>query len=134
MGVAADLQSLRTRYQAIAMAVYNDRCSIVRVTESDDNRGGWTDTTATPYTGIPCTFVPRKTNQREVVVSGQLEGYADGDVWLPARFAGALLNVKENDRIVMAANGTEPARTLEIIFPAPHQGILIQAAVRFVSA
>jgi hypothetical protein len=134
MGVADDLGSLRTRYQAIATAVYGDRCSVVRTSESDDNRGGWSGTTSTVASGIPCTFVPRGTNQREVVVAGQLKGYADGDVWLPAQFNTALLDVKEGDRVVIGANGTEPARTLEIIFPAPHQGIVIQAAVRFVNA
>lgn len=135
MGVAADLQSLRTRYQSIATSTYDERCSVSRVTQTDDGRGGWDESPLVVIASdIPCALVPYKTGQREIVIAGKPKGMADGDVWLPALFNGSALDVNEADRIIIAANGSEAERTLEIIFPAPHQGIIIQAAVRLVNA
>jgi hypothetical protein len=132
MTVSSDIASLRTRYQSIASVVFGDRCSISRVAQTDDGRGGWTETWSTRTTGIPCTFVPYATGQKEIVIAGKPKGMADGDVWLPALFNNAALDVKEADRIVIAASGSEPARTLEIVFPAPHQGIQIKAVARYI--
>lgn len=133
MSVAADIQSLRTRYPAIAGATYSDRCSVSRVTQTDDGKGGWSETWVSTTTGIPCGFVPYPA-AKEIVIAGKPKGMADGDVWLPALHNGAALSVNEKDRLVIAANGAEPQRTVEIIFPASHQGIIIQAAVRLVGA
>jgi hypothetical protein len=129
MGVVADIASLRTRYQSIAELVYSDRCSVSRVTQVDDGRGHWVDTWSLIATDIPVGFVPYDT-AKEIVIAGQLKGFADGDAYLPAIFDGGALDVNEADRLIIAANGAEPERALEIIFPAPHQGVLIQAVVR----
>lgn len=130
MGVIADLQSLRARYPTLATAYYDHLCSIVRDTESDDGRGGWTSTPSTIASDLPCTFVPRGTNQREVIVGGKVVGMADGDIWIQATLNGSALTIKAQDRITIAALGTDPSRTYEVIYPAPHQGILFQVAVR----
>lgn len=134
MSIAADIQNLATRYPAIAEQVYPHRCSVKRITQADDGRGGWTETTAIPYSDIPCTFVPYRTGQKEVVIAGQPKGMADGDIWLPAVFEDAQLEVRESDHLMIEALGTEPERTFHVVFPAPHQGILIQAAVRLLGA
>lgn len=132
MSVAADIASLRTRYQSIATVVYDDRCSISRATQVNDGRGGWTETWSLIATEIPIGFVPYDT-AKEIVIAGQSKGYADGDAYLPAMFDGEALDVNEADRLIIATNGVEPERALEIIFPAPHQGILIQAIVRLIN-
>lgn len=130
MSVAADLTSLRARYQSIATSIYPHRCSIQRVSELDDGRGGWSESWSLVETGIACAYVPYPTGQRELVIAGQPKGMCDGDVWLPALFNSEELDVTEKDRIIIAALGSEPERILEIVFPSPHQGILIQAHVR----
>lgn len=132
MSIATDIQNLSTLYPAIAARVYPHRCSVKRVTEVNDGKGGWTETTATPYSDIPCTFVPRGTNQRELIVAGQNKGFADGDIWLPAIHESSRLELREHDQLVIEALDNEPERTFHVIYPAPHQGILIQAAVRLV--
>lgn len=132
MSVANDLSQLAATIQSLTSSAFKDRCSVKRNAEADDSKGGWSETPSTPYTSIPCAFVPYPTGQKEIVIAGQPKGMADGDVWLPAKFNSALLNVKESDQLVMAALGTEPERTFHVVFPAPHQGILIQAAVRLV--
>lgn len=134
MSVTEDIQRLRTTYPSLATLAYDHRCSVVRDTTVNDGRGGWTETPGTIVSGLPCTFVPRSTNQREVVVSGKVVGMADGDVWIQAQVDGSALDIKALDRIVIAALGTDPQRTCEVIFPAPHQGILYQVAVRLVGA
>lgn len=134
MSVAEDIQRLRVSYPSLAARVYDHRCSIARDTQPDDGRGGWTTTPATIASGLPCTFVPRGTNQREVVVGGKLVGMADGDVWIQGQLNGSALTIKAQDRIVIAALGSDPQRTVEVIYPAPHQGILFQVAVRLVDA
>lgn len=133
MGAASDLEFLKTRYPTLAGAIYNDRFSVQRVSQVNDGRGGWSETWSIGGSGIPGAFVPYATGQKEIVVAGQPKGMADGDVWLPAVFNSAELDVTEKDRLIQAANGLEPERILEIVFPAPHQGILIQAAVRLIS-
>jgi hypothetical protein len=132
MSVAADIASLRTRYPSIATVVYGDRCSVSRVTQADDGKGGWSDTWSLISTEIPMAFVPYPA-AKEVVIAGKPKGMADGDAWLPALHNDAALDVNEADRLIVAANESEPERALEIIFPAPHQGILIQAVVRLIN-
>lgn len=130
MSIAADIQNLATRYPAIAEQVYPHRCSVKRITQVDDGKGGWTDTPSTPYSDIPCTFVPYNTAQRELIIAGQPKGLADGDIWLPAVFEDARLEIRDGDELVIAELGLEPERSFQVVYPAPHQGILIQAAVR----
>lgn len=134
MSIAEDIQRLRVSYPALAARTYDHRCSIVRDTEASDGRGGWTTSPSTIASGLPCTFVPRGTNQREVVVAGKPLGFADGDIWLQGQLSGSALDVKPQDRIVIAVLGSDPQRTYEVIYPAPHQGILFQVAVRLAGA
>lgn len=134
MSIASNIQNLATRYQGIAERVYPHRCSVKRISEVDDGKGGWTETPSTPYTNIPCTFVPRSTNQREIVIAGQSKGMADGDIWLPAVFDDAYLDIRESDQLVIEALNNDPERTFHVIYPAPHQGIAVQAAVRLVGS
>lgn len=132
MSVPALMAALATDTPALFAAVFKDRCSVQRVTRLDDGRGGWVETWAATTSAIPCAFVPYPA-AKEIVIAGQVKGMADGDVWLPAIFESSALDVTEKDRLLIAASGLEPERALEIIFPAPHQGILTQAAVRLVN-
>lgn len=132
MSIATDIQNLALRYPDIAERAYPHRCSIVRDTDTKDGRGGWTTSPSTIADDLPCTFVPRGTNQREVIVGGKPVGMADGDIWLQAQLSGSSLTVKEQDRIVIEALESDPEKTYEVIFAAPHQGILFQVAVRLI--
>jgi hypothetical protein len=44
-------------------------------------------------TDIPFGFVPYDT-AKEIVIAGQLKGFADGDAYLPAIFDGGALDVR----------------------------------------
>ena len=128
------IEQLASGYPQLAAMVYPHRCSIVRDVETNDGRGGWTTAENAQADDLPCTFVPRGTSQREVVVAGKSLGMADGDIWLQALLNGTALDIKAQDRITIEALGADPERTYEVIYPAPHQGILFQVAVRLIGA
>lgn len=105
-----------------------DTCSIQRLTQSDDNAGGWSETNASPVTGIPCRF--SDSAGMEELVAGAQQGFLNGVIYLPATLNGSAIGLTVKDRVVVAARGLEPARTFEVIGFGPGEGVLISAMVK----
>lgn len=66
----------------------------------------------TVVSGVPCIYRPA--SGREPFQQSGIQASAAHVFTVPAYWSGAILDVNEKDRLIVAARGSEPQRTFEI--------------------
>lgn len=118
----ATLQSLATGKVPAVFAKIQAKglmllCDIIQVDESEQGSdGGITPETTPAFENVPCLYTPKKGSRNvKDIEAGKSNPYVQYDVMLPRFFEDELLDVKAGYRIIVKANGEEPAKTFQVI-------------------
>lgn len=116
----------------MAAAMYDDRCTIRRLTSTTGTHGGQIPGSPTVLaTDVPCRTRPASATERQV--AGATQGETALVIKMPAWHNDAPLTVEARCEIEIAARDAIAAQVLKIIAPLPNQGISIEVVATKVS-
>lgn len=94
---------------------YPDLCTFKRITETKGGAGGNIKTATITTANVPCFVRPVPVRNAENIVASAAQSGAIYDIIFPGALSGVLVDVDGKCQAIIAANGVEPARTLNVI-------------------
>jgi hypothetical protein len=109
-------------------AMFPDLCAVQSPTNTQGSSGGnrpsWANVTG--LSSVPCLYSSRRGMERDA--AGALTAFTDFEILMPSEVSGTLVSVAPKYRIMVAARGTQPARTFEVVSVASEAGVYWRVA------
>ena len=109
---------------SIAQGIFPDRMTIVSQASSQDDIGGtYGGTTTNAFTNVPVSYQPETTSGDREIVGDASDVKQRYVLRFPAYHNGVRIGIDPSlHRLVVAARGSEPAKTFVILKPRDHAG------------
>ena len=131
MSTAAVFNQLgQTIMPTVTAAVFPDTLTVRADTKTSDSGGGYYDSgNTTPYTNIPCKYVPF--SGQTVDANGKLVSVSGYRVTMPTHYSNAGTPTRINldaeaHTLVVAARGNEPVKVFRIVSVGDKQGVVFE--------
>src|SRR5687767_10882760 len=112
---------------ALGVAKYPDRMTIVGENAAQGTGGGIIKSgTSNAYTNVPCAYLEQSI-ENQVISADQRVSIQQYILELPVIHSGVRINATANQKFVVAARGSEPAKTFRPVATPDHLGVIYRA-------